>query len=119
MNTRKNSIISAGILASALLAASPFALANHHGNDKQGGHHGKPDMEGLCKNFREGKGRFDHEERQARMDAHWSEMAERLELTEEQLETWEEIRQEKLEKHEQRRAKWQEKLEKRCDAVGQ
>ncbi|MBW0147026.1 hypothetical protein [Marinobacter arenosus] len=119
MNTRKNALISAGILASALLAASPFVLADHHGGNKQGGHYGKPNMEELCEHFREGKGRFNHEEREARMDARWSEMAERLELTEEQLETWEEIRQEKREKHEQRRAKWEEKLQERCNSVEQ
>ncbi|MBW7470670.1 hypothetical protein QQF73_05435 [Marinobacter sp. M216] len=119
MNKRKNSIVTAGILASALLAASPFALADHHGGDKHSGYHGKPNMEQVCENFRENKGRFKHDERQAKREARWSEMAERLQLTEEQLETWEEIRQEKQEKYEQRRAEWQKELKERCEPVAQ
>ncbi|MBW4933986.1 hypothetical protein [Marinobacter sp. F4206] len=119
MNKRKHAIITAGILTSALLAASPFALADHHGDDKRGGHHGKHNLEEMCENLRKGKGHFNHDERQAKMEARWAEVAERLELTEEQLKTWEQIKQEKREKHEQRRAKWQERLQERCATVEQ
>ena len=111
MNKRSNSIITAGLLASVLLAASPFALADHHGDRK--GHHGKQDMAEMCEDFREGKGRFDQEKREQRR----AEMAERLQLTDEQLEIWADIHEEHREKHEQRREKMKEKIQERCDAL--
>lgn len=124
MNKRKHSIIAAGIVASALITATPFALADHHGGEYSGeehrsNHHGKHDMEKMCEDFREGKGRFDQEERSARRDAKRAEMAERLKLNVEQREIWDQIHEERREQHEQRMAKWQEKLEKRCENTKQ
>ncbi|MEO9522344.1 hypothetical protein [Marinobacter alexandrii] len=115
MNKRSNSIITAGLLASVLLAASPFALADHHGDRK--GHHGKQDMAEMCEDFREGKGRFDQDKRHEKREQRRAEMAERLQLTDEQLEIWADIREEHQEKHEQRREKMKEKMQERCDAL--
>lgn len=119
MNKPKNTLISASFLTCALLAASPFALADHHGGDKEYGHHGKHNMAEMCENFREGKGPFDHEERRQKMEQRRAEMAERLQLTEAQLEIWEEMHEEQRAKHEQRRAKMQERLQERCDDMKQ
>ncbi|MCM0612830.1 hypothetical protein KFJ24_10150 [Marinobacter sediminum] len=124
MNKRKHSIIAAGILASALITATPFALANHHGGEYSGkehrsNHHGKHDMEQMCEDFREGKGRFDQEERRAKMEARRTEMADRLKLNDEQREIWNQIHEERREKNQSRMEKWQEKLEKRCENMKQ
>lgn len=116
MNPRKTSLIAAGILGSALLAASPFALADHHKGDK---HHGKPSMEEMCEHFRAGTGPFDREERQQKRAEHRADMAERLKLNDEQREIWAEIHEERQEKHEKSHARMQAKMEKRCDTLNQ
>ncbi len=109
MNKRKTSMITAGLLASVLLSASPFALAEHHGDRD------KPDMEKMCEQYKEGKGPFDREERQEKMEKRQNDMADRLKLDKEQRKIWNEIHQEQREKHEKRMKKWKEKMEKRCN----
>jgi Spy/CpxP family protein refolding chaperone len=105
----KTSILATGVLMATLIAASPAAMADNHGKHKQGG---KWDKQEMCENFREGKGPFNREERRA-------EMADRLKLTDEQREIWQEIHQERQQKHQQRMEQWQEKMEQRCGDKGE
>jgi len=111
MNKRKSSVITAGLLASVLLSASPFALADDH----KDGPRDKPNMEKMCEQFKEGKGPFDRKERQEKMEKRQNEIADRLKLDKEQRKIWDEIHQEQREKHEKRMEKWKEKMEKRCN----
>lgn len=111
MIKRKSSVITAGLLASVLLSASPFALAD----DQKDAPRGKPNMEKMCEQFKEGKGPFDRKDRQEQMEKRHNEMADRLKLDKEQRKIWDEIHQEQREKHEKRMKKWKEKMEKRCN----
>jgi len=113
---RNASVITAGLLTAALMAASPFALADHHGKNKQGG---KWDKQEMCENFREGKGPFNREERREAMEERRAEMADRLKLTDEQREIWAQMHAEQREKYQQRMQQWQEKMEQRCGENGE
>ncbi|MDS1309251.1 Spy/CpxP family protein refolding chaperone [Marinobacter xiaoshiensis] len=116
MSKRKSSIIAAGILASALFAASPALMAsNSSGNYGDGQRGNQRDMTEMCENMREGKGRFNHAERQAEMAERREAMAERLKLTDEQRVIWNEIHEENRQKNEKRMKKMQDKMKKRCD----
>lgn len=107
--------ITSGRIASAMLAAalfaSPIAMASDHGDH----HRGKHDKAEMCENLREGKGWFNDEERQAKWEEHRNAMADRLKLTDEQREIWDEIHEEKQAKRSAKMEKWQEKMEKRCE----
>ena len=107
--------ITSGRIASALIAAtlltSPMAMASDHGEH----HRGKHDKAEMCENMREGKGWFNDEKRQAKWAEHRNDMADRLKLTDEQREIWDEIHQEQKEKFGQKAGKWQEKMQKRCE----
>lgn len=112
----KTSLLTAGVLMAAMFAASPAAMAQDQGMKKQGG---KWDQKEMCENFREGKGKGKfsaeyREERQAEMQKYRAEMADRLKLTDEQREIWDEIHQERQQKQQERMGKWQQKMEKRC-----
>ncbi|KAA1176434.1 hypothetical protein FWJ25_03545 [Marinobacter salinexigens] len=112
--TRKHSLMTAGILVTALAAASPFAFA--HDRDHKGDHHrGKHNIEQMCEQFRDGDGPFNREDRMAEMQERRAEMADRLKLTDEQRQIWDEMHQEKIEKHQERMEKFQEKMQERCD----
>ncbi|WP_100638528.1 hypothetical protein [Marinobacter salexigens] len=116
MSKRKTSVITAGLLASVLFAASPALMAsNSSGNYGDGQRGNQRDMTEMCDNLREGKGRFNMEERQAEMAERREAMAERLKLNEEQRGTWNEIHEENRQQHEKRMAKMQSKMKKRCD----
>ncbi|MFP3977680.1 hypothetical protein [Marinobacter sp. KMM 10035] len=116
MSKRKSSIITAGLLASALFAASPALMASNSTGKHGGGHHGNQrDMTEMCEDMREGKGRFDQAERQAEMAERQEAMAERLKLTDKQREIWNEMHEENRQKHEKRMKKMQDKMKKRCD----
>ncbi|MCK7546793.1 hypothetical protein ACFQGA_07415 [Marinobacter koreensis] len=117
MNRRKLSTMAAGALASALLIASPLALADHHGKDA----YGKRDMSQVCEDFREGTGKFSPEARQERRekyraeaDKRHAEMADRLKLDKEQRKVWDEMQMERRQQHEARAEKWRERLAERC-----
>lgn len=113
MKTR-TSLLTAGALMAAMFAASPVALADNHGKRQNDDRWDKQEM---CENFREGKGKFSaeyREERQAEMQKYRAEMADRLKLTDEQREIWDEIHQERQQKQQERMGKWQQKMEKRC-----
>lgn len=116
MTQRKTSILTAGLLATTLLAASPALMAGqhskHHGESHRGNHHNMTEM---CDNMREGKGRFNSEERQEKMAERREAMAERLKLNDEQRGIWNEMHEEKREQHQKRMEKWHKKMEKRCD----
>lgn len=109
--------ITSGRIASALIAAtlltSPMAMASNHGDH----HRGKHDKAEMCENMREGKGWFNDEKRQAKWEGHRNDMADRLKLTDEQREIWEELHEERREKHSARMEKWQKKMEKRCEGM--
>ncbi|WP_372996410.1 hypothetical protein [Marinobacter sp.] len=111
MKKNITSILAAGALSSALFMGSSTLMADNHGDKSRGDRY---DMTEMCENLREGKGKFNKEERQARMEERRAAMADRLKLNDEQREIWHQIHEEKREKHEKRMEKWQEKLEKRC-----
>ncbi|MBU2953868.1 hypothetical protein [Marinobacter sp. F3R08] len=114
MKTRTRSILAAGALASALFMGSPALMADDHGKM----HHGdKQNIEKMCENFKEGKGRFDREERKEKMAERLEATAERLKLNDEQRKIWNDIHEERHEKHEKRMKKWHEKMEKRCAEI--
>ena len=116
MNKRKSSIITAGLLASVLFAASPALMAgNSSGDYGDGERSNKRDMTEMCENMRDGKGRFNKKERQEEMAERQEAMAERLKLNDEQREIWNEIHEERRQQHEKRMEKMQEKMKKRCD----
>ena len=116
MSKRKSSIIAAGILASALFAASPALLAgNASGNYGDGQRGNQRDMTEMCDNMREGKGRFNKAERQEEIAERREAMAERLKLNDEQLGIWNDIHEERRQQQEKRMEKMQEKVKKRCD----
>ncbi|MFT7337803.1 MAG: protein CpxP [Marinobacter maritimus] len=114
MNQRKSSILAAGILASALFAASPALMAGDHG-DRQ--HGNQRDMTEMCDNMHEGKGRFNKAERQEEMAERQEAMAERLKLNDEQRGIWNEIHEERRQQHDKRMEKMQKKMKKRCDQL--
>ncbi|WP_303290499.1 Spy/CpxP family protein refolding chaperone [Marinobacter sp. SS5-14b] len=110
----KTALLTAGILMTAMVTASPAALAQNQDMRQKGGNWQQNER---CENFRDGKGKFSKEyraERQAEMQKRHAEMADRLKLTDEQRETWDEIHQERKQKHQERMGKWQQKMEKRC-----
>lgn len=111
----KTSFLTTGVLMAALIAASPAALADHHGKQKHGS---KGDKQEMCENFREGKGPFNREERREAMEEHRAEMADRLKLTDEQREIWADIHAERQEKHQERMQQWHERMEQRCGEKG-
>lgn len=111
MKTRTRSILAAGALASALFMSSHALMADDHGKTHRGD---RQDVEKMCEDFQEGKGKFNREERKQQMTERREAMAERLKLNDEQREIWNEIHEERQEKHEKRMKKWQEKMEKRC-----
>ena len=107
--------ITSGRIASALIAAtlltSPMAMASDHGEH----HRGKHDKAEMCENMREGKGWFNDEKRQAKWAEHRNDMADRLKLSDEQREIWDEIDEERQEKHSAKMEKRKEKMEERCE----
>lgn len=116
MSKRKTSLIAAA-LASALLIGSPLALADDHRKP-----FGPRDMEKMCEQFRDGKGAFNMEKRKERMEERRAEarkrheeMADRLKLTPEQREIWDEVFKERQKESEKRANRWQEKMEKFCE----
>ncbi|WP_372965809.1 hypothetical protein [Marinobacter sp.] len=111
------SIVTAGILMAALVAASPMALAQK----SMEGHEGRQDKKEMCDDFRDGKGKFSKEERQqkmqerrAEMQKQREEMANRLKLTDEQRVIWSEIHDERQKQHQERMEKHRKDMEKRC-----
>ena len=125
MATTKRSLITAAALTSALLAASPFALAHQHGD----GEHGKRDMAQMCEQYKAGTGKFSPEAKEARQakmeqwrakaDARHDEMAKRLKLSDEQRQIWDQMQAEQRQKRQERMAAWKAKMAERCDAPAQ
>lgn len=93
------------LLTSAVLAA-PLAYADRHGD----GHPPRMSPEEMCERLQSGEdfpGKDDRrEEHQQRMEQRWAEMADRLQLTDEQRTTWDEI-------HTEQKAEWQDRMEER------
>ena len=107
----QTTLLTAGVLIASLMAASPAALA--HGHDKHP-KKGKWDKHELCEDFREGKGPFNYEKRQAERAKHLEEMAKRLKLDNEQRKIWNEIHEERKAKHEKRMKQLHKKMQERC-----
>jgi len=105
-------LMASAVFAAAMLAA-PMAMASDHG-EHHGEHHGKYDKTEMCEKMREGKGWFNDEKRQEKWEEHRAEMADRLKLTDEQREIWDDIHEENMEKRSARMEKWQKKMKKRC-----
>ncbi len=105
----------AGIFLTAALLASPLAMASAHGGQRGDDHGGKYDKAEMCEKLREGKGWFNDEKRQEKWAEHRAETADRLQLTDEQREIWNEINKEKMEKHRAKKEQWQEKMKERCE----
>lgn len=116
--TRKNLTrwLMPALLTSAVLAA-PLAYADRHGE----GHHRMPPEE-MCQRLQSGEefpgGDERREEHRERMEQRWAEMADRLQLTDEQRKTWDEI-------HAEQKAEWQERMDdrrqrmmERCEEMG-
>ncbi|OEY65310.1 hypothetical protein [Marinobacter sp. X15-166B] len=97
-------------LVTAALLSSSLALADHHGGYKGKRHHGD-----VCAHMKEGKGKFDRDAMRAKMEARHNEIAERLSLTSEQRNIWDEIHQERQAAWEKRMQQMQERMEKRCN----
>lgn len=108
--TKLTRLIAPALLCSAILAA-PAAYADQHGR----GDHPRMSPEEMCQQLQSGEPRFNREERHERMEARWAEMADRLELTDEQRQTWDQIheeqKQEWQQRHEERRARMMERCE--------
>ena len=87
-------------LVSALMLASPFALADHH--DRGTHHKHKMDRASLCEKLESGDWEDKRDQFREKAQKHHEEVAERLQLTDEQREIWDEIQAERHEKHKQR-----------------
>lgn len=94
-------------LLSASVLASPLALAGqYHDGDHKGD---------LCERLKNHEGQWNGEEHAARMQQWAEQTADRLQLTESQRKTWDEIQQERQQKRQQRAEQWRAKMQKRCD----
>ncbi|WP_417501735.1 hypothetical protein [Marinobacter sp.] len=114
MSKRKTSIITASLLATALFAASPALMAGNSYGSSSKHHDGQRNMSEMCDNLREGKGKYNMEERQAEMAKRHEAMAERLKLNDEQRGIWNEMHEERRQQHEKRMSGWEKKMKKRC-----
>lgn len=105
MKTVKNGLITSTLI-SAVLLASPLAMADHHG-DRDGKRHHRD----ICEKFDSAEWQEKREEMREKADQRHEDVAERLQLTDEQRVTWDEIRDERREKYEERA----ERMEERCE----
>lgn len=96
-------------LVSASLLASPMVLADHHGGER-----GKHDTKTLCEKLEKNDGKWDHEKHQAKLQKRFDTMAERLELTAEQRETWDQIQAEMKAKRAEKMEQWKARMAERC-----
>lgn len=112
----KASAMMTGTLLLAVLTASPLAMAGKQDGHHQG-YHGKQPSAEMCEQMREGKGRFHHEGFRKEMEKYHAEMADRLDLSEEQREIWNDIHEERREKRAEKMEKWHEKMQKRCERM--
>ncbi len=85
-------------LISALMLTSPFALADHD----RGAHKHKMDRAALCEKLESGDWEHKRDQFREKAQKHHDEVADRLQLTDEQREVWDEIQAERHEKHKQR-----------------
>lgn len=108
----KTALLTTGVLLTTLMAASPAAFADRYGKHERDGTWNKQEM---CENARQGKGPFNHEARKAEREQYRADMADRLKLTKEQRETWNQIHKERQEQQTERMAKWQKNMQERCE----
>lgn len=95
-------------LVSAALLASPLAMAAPQ--DSYGGKR----YHGNCEQMKSGKMNFDREDVRRKMTARHNEIADRLQLTDEQRKVWDEIQQERQAEWKKRMQQKQERMEKHC-----
>lgn len=113
MKALKHTGLVTSTLVSAALLASPLAFAGD--KDHKDGHHGKRHHAELCEKVNSGDFDEKREKYRQKHNKHHEEVADRLELTEEQRETWDEIREERHQKHQQKMEKLQERCEQKKD----
>ena len=102
MKTLKTTGLITSTLLSAVLLASPLAMAGQHG-DRQG-HHGN-----ICEKMDSEDWQQKREQMREKYSERHETMAERLQLTEEQRKIWDEIRDERRQEHQQRMASLRER----------
>lgn len=110
MKTVKNGLITSTLI-SAVLLASPLAMADHHG-DRDGKRHHRD----ICEKIDSSEWQEKREEMRAKFDDRHEEIADRLELTDEQRVTWDEIQEERRQKYQERMDDIQERCEQRNDS---
>lgn len=113
MRTLKTTGLITSALVSAALLASPLAMADHHGD--RDGPHGKRHHGDFCERMDSPEWEAKRDEMREKFQERHEDIADRLELTDEQRVTWDEIRDERKEKHEER----MEKMKERCDMNGE
>lgn len=106
MKTVNKGLLTSALISAALLA-SPLALADHHGHD------GKRHYGDFCEKMDSGEWQEKREEMREKADQRHEEVADRLQLTDEQRVTWDEIRDERRQKYEERAERMKERCETR------
>jgi Spy/CpxP family protein refolding chaperone len=109
MKARKTTTTLTAALISATLLASPFAFAGDKGKDERG-YGGKRNQAEVCERFENGDWESKRQQYREKAGERHEQMAERLKLTDEQREIWNEIRSERQQKHQRRF----EKMKERC-----
>lgn len=107
MKTRQSVRIAAALMTCALLSTAPLAMAQS--NDKSHGKHQR--MQEQCEQMNSTDMQARRAQHQQKMMERRSEMADRLKLSDEQREIWNDIHQER----QQQMQKKMEKQQKRCD----
>ncbi|SFM37756.1 Spy/CpxP family protein refolding chaperone [Marinobacter zhejiangensis] len=110
--TKLTRFLAPALLCSTILAA-PVAFADRDGH---GPRHHMPD-EAMCERLQSGEAPANREDRRERMEARWAEMADRLQLTEEQRQTWTEIHEEQKQEWQERRDEHRARLMERCEEL--
>lgn len=113
MRIMKNSALFASAFLTAALIASPLAMADSQDRrGHQGDRDGKRNYSQLCERISQGESRPGHAGVRERMQQRHEQMAERLQLTDEQRVIWQEIQDERREQAKERF----ERLKERCAA---
>ncbi|WP_166268019.1 hypothetical protein [Marinobacter caseinilyticus] len=104
----KTSFLTAAL--TTLLLASPLVFANHHGEKSE--HRGHPD---ICEKYEQHQGKAHYAKREERMEKRFEWMAERLNLSAGQRETWDQMHAEMKAERAEKKAQWHEKMQARCE----
>lgn len=102
----RNALLLSALLSTSVLA-SPLALAGEQHDGRQ--------KANLCERLKNHNSNWKKDEHAARMKRWADKTADRLELTDSQRKTWDDIQQERQQQRQERAQKWREKMEKRCE----